>query len=170
MRSITWMINGAVATTAMGLTPSQAETSDCDPPIRVKILEVHQQWQGDQSNVEKPEYRLIDDAKTWAEQWATIHEHMRPTPPAPEIDFQKHAVLAAFQGRRSTGGYSITIAPYETDDEVIAKVTHRSPPPGAITIQVLTTPFHAVVIDKPTKPVRFVESQGKPLRGREAPR
>jgi PrcB C-terminal len=56
-------------------------------------------------------------------------------------------MVAAFQGQQSTGGYSIHIRAIERrGDQLVVRATLTSPGPGAIVIQVLTSPAHVVSI------------------------
>jgi hypothetical protein len=57
--------------------------------------------------------------------------------------------IAAFQGARSTGGYAIQIERVErAGDRLTVHAALTVPPPGSLTIQVLTSPAHLVSIDR----------------------
>jgi hypothetical protein len=56
-------------------------------------------------------------------------------------------MVAVSQGQQSTGGYSIHITAIERrGDQLVVRATLTSPGPGAIVIQVLTSPAHVVSI------------------------
>jgi len=56
-------------------------------------------------------------------------------------------LVAAFQGQRNTGGYSIAITAIERNgDQLVVRATFAVPGPGAMVIQVLTSPAHVVSI------------------------
>lgn len=121
-----------------------------------KILK---EWKGHQSGVQKATQLVVKDAKTWAELWDKVHASVSPKPELPQIDFDKHMVLAVFMGTRRTGGYAIQITDIHYDkqaDKLVVRVKETSPPPGSIVIQVITHPFHIVVIPKSDKPVQFL--------------
>ena len=56
-------------------------------------------------------------------------------------------LVAAFQGQRNTGGYSIAITAIERNgDQLVVRATFGVPGPGAMVTQVLTSPAHVVSI------------------------
>lgn len=59
-----------------------------------------------------------------------------------KIDFKKQAVIAAFAGTKSTGGYSVSI----TETEGQPNVAIKNPPEDAIVTQALTSPYKVSVI------------------------
>jgi hypothetical protein len=71
-----------------------------------------------------------------------------PTPPplpawAQNFDFSNHRILAIFMGSRPTAGYSLEYIPgksYATGTTARITIKHITPPPGAITAQVMTCP------------------------------
>lgn len=57
--------------------------------------------------------------------------------------------IAAFAGSQRTGGYEIRVVGVERAGETLTvRATFSSPAPGALTIQVLTSPAHLVSIDR----------------------
>jgi PrcB C-terminal len=57
--------------------------------------------------------------------------------------------LAAFAGSQRTGGYDIRVVRVDrTGATLTVRATFSSPAPGALTIQVLTSPAHLVSIDR----------------------
>ncbi len=57
------------------------------------------------------------------------------------------ALLVAFRGYCSTGGYGISIDALVRDGErVLVRVSEQDPPPGAIVTQAITYPYHIVQI------------------------
>ncbi len=57
--------------------------------------------------------------------------------------------LAAFAGSQRTGGYDIRVVRVDrSGDTLTVRAMFTVPPPGAITIQVLTSPAHLVSIDR----------------------
>jgi hypothetical protein len=56
-------------------------------------------------------------------------------------------LVAVFQGQQNTGGYSIEITAIERKgDQLVVRATFGVPDPGAMVIQVLTSPAHVVSI------------------------
>ena len=87
-----------------------------------------------------------------ADEWADVFERSPP----PEIDFSETTVIAVFMGRRPTGGYGIEVKEIiDTGFLVVIKVEQTSPGKGCILLQVITSPYHIVKVDKIGKGVRF---------------
>lgn len=57
--------------------------------------------------------------------------------------------IAVFAGSQRTGGYGIRVVRVDREgDTLTVRATFSSPPPGALTIQVLTSPAHLVSIHR----------------------
>ena len=57
--------------------------------------------------------------------------------------------IAAFAGSQRTGGYDIRVVRIDRSGNTLTvHATFATPPPGALTIQVLTSPAHLVSIDR----------------------
>jgi hypothetical protein len=90
---------------------------------------------------------LVRDSEDWAALWA---EHIRgvsgPLPP-PQVDFSQEAVIAIFLGTRPTGGFSVTIRRVERErDGLMVYFREVRPAKGVLVSQVLTQPFHIVLV------------------------
>lgn len=69
--------------------------------------------------------------------------------PIPEVDFEKYIVIAAMQGPKPTAGYTISItSAAQNGSDVTVEVDTTEPEPGAITAQVLTSPYHLVLAER----------------------
>jgi hypothetical protein len=72
------------------------------------------------------------------------------------IDFDRVTVLAYFDQIRSSGGYTIQIVTAtKTGKKIQAKIKKASPEGDAIDI--MTQPFHIVIIQKSDEKVSFTE-------------
>jgi hypothetical protein len=101
-----------------------------------------------------PRREVVRDAARWSQVWAEVQPSRIAPPP---IDFDGQIALVACLGERRSGGHAIAIVAVEvTDAELIVTVRETAPPPGAMTAQALTQPFHAVRVAKTTLPVRWV--------------
>jgi hypothetical protein len=57
--------------------------------------------------------------------------------------------IGVFQGEQRTGGYAVRVERVERDRaRVVVRATFAAPPPGALTIQVLTSPARLISIDR----------------------
>jgi hypothetical protein len=69
--------------------------------------------------------------------------------PIAEVDFERYIVIAAMQGPKNTAGYSISISgAFQNGYEVKVVVLTTEPEPGAMTAQVLTSPYHLVLAER----------------------
>jgi PrcB C-terminal len=100
---------------------------------------------------------LVRTEAEWAQLWRQ-HAGDRARPP---IDFNKESIVAVFMGSRPNAGFNTAIvSATEGGGALIVRYTETRPPPGAITAQVLTFPFHIVAIPRVTAAdVRFEKVQ-----------
>jgi len=61
-----------------------------------EAVAVHRSWTGDTTRIDKAEYHRITDSEAWTALW---QRHVGKKERAPEVDFDKHMVVAAFLGR-----------------------------------------------------------------------
>jgi hypothetical protein len=102
---------------------------------------------------------LITDEAAWRRAWQTVGAGR----PLPEVSFDTRAVVVAYQGQKSTGGYSVEITGIRRTGTVLAvSVGERRPASGSLTTQVITSPFVAVSIPRPPSgaTVRFADNGG----------
>ena len=95
---------------------------------------------GENANVqiEKP---FIFAARS-AETYKLLQEKIKDLPNASEIDFKMQAVIAAFGGEQTSGGYSVSIS--QNGDKFDVKL--NKPAPDAMTTDALTYPFKIVIV------------------------
>jgi hypothetical protein len=87
---------------------------------------------------------LVDDAAEWATLWS---QHTGGT--APAVDFTQDVVVAAFAGRRSTGGYSLGISSISLSVSTLyVNSVEQVPGPGCLVTLALTQPFHFVRVPR----------------------
>ena len=120
---------------------------------------------GTMSSYEGPRTaELITNENDWQRVWRMIGSGR----PVPEVNFNTRAVIVVYQGQKSTGGYSISIAKITRDGTNLAiQVNERRPASGDITTQVITSPFVAVSIPRPPGGtiVRLDEGQNEVEKG-----
>ena len=89
---------------------------------------------------------LITNAGDWQRVWSLVGGGR----PLPDVNFGSRACVVVYQGRRTTGGYSIEVEEIRRDGTVLAvKVRERRPAFGDVTTQVITSPFVVVSIPRP---------------------
>jgi uncharacterized protein (DUF885 family) len=92
--------------------------------------------------------QLITNQTDWASAWEVIGRGS--SAPMPEVNFNTRAVLIAYQGRKNTGGYNISIAEIRRDGAtLVVRVDEQAPKPGDFVTEALTSPFVAVSIPRP---------------------
>ena len=94
--------------------------------------------EGTYSPIEKPRILIAHSAKDYLELQSLVEN----LPAASEIDFKKTAVVAAFAGMKSTGGYSVKIHRVAG----VIKVEVVAPPKDAMTTDALTQPFAVALV------------------------
>jgi hypothetical protein len=102
----------------------------------------------------------VDDARQVTartqDEWTTIwrtHDFERP---APKVDFAREMVVGVFMGGRPTGGFSVEIVGAREDGgALVVQYRETMPGPGAMTAQVLTSPFHLVSVPRVNGDVKF---------------
>ena len=104
--------------------------------------------QGSNSRAEEESIQVVRDARAFANLWRTLASFSAPVP---DVDFDTRAILAAFMGKKRTGGYSIGVSKVEAllDGTVRVTLRSRSPGPDDIVTQAFTSPFAVVVLDAP---------------------
>ena len=104
------------------------------------------------SNIDEPRTVVV---RSTAE-WDTLWKAHGPQEPAPPVDFSRGIVVGVFLGSRPTAGFSVEITRVKTEEHLtVVEYVERAPPPGGLTAQVLTSPFHLVTIAPRAAPVEF---------------
>ena len=81
----------------------------------------------------------------WEALW---RQHMPDRSRAP-VDFSNEMVVGVFLGSRPTAGHGVTIASVSEEGGVLhVRYRESQPPPGAISAQVITFPYHLVAVSK----------------------
>jgi hypothetical protein len=94
----------------------------------------------------------IRDQDAWTALWQE-HASVRPRP---TVDFSGEMVVGVFLGTRPTAGFGVEIVGYRAvEADLVVQYRESAPPRGAITAQVLTSPFHLVVVPRRTGTVTF---------------
>jgi len=107
---------------------------------------------GAQSNVDD---RLTASARTEAE-WAALWKKHNYDKPAPAVDFSKEMIVAVFAGSRPTAGFAVDItSAAEREGRLVVSYRETKPGGGAITAQVLTSPYHIAAVPKSALAVVF---------------
>jgi len=87
--------------------------------------------------------KVIEDKNSFNELYRIIHSINLPQPQLPGIDFNTEILLAAFSGRKPTGGYSIDLvnAQLTGNSRLYVEVLTKEPQSGSILTQAVTSPY-----------------------------
>ncbi len=86
-------------------------------------------------------------AASFNQTWNIMNGNFVPVPSAPNIDFNNAKVITVFLGMRPTGGYGIVLNTVKLEGQtLVVSANVRSPNEGAITTQVITSPFSSIVV------------------------
>ena len=108
--------------------------------------------QGPRSGISSPHQVAVRDAEAWKALWGE-HAGGRPLP---AVDFDREMVAGVFSGTKPTAGFSVEIVGYrETGADVVVYFRETGPRPGAITAQVLSSPYHLAAIPRHPGSVTF---------------
>ena len=111
------------------------------------------------SGIKAARQEVVRGAGQWETLWKQHSTSAGSVEKIPAVDFSKEMVIAATMGEQRTGGYSIEIVRVEPKGTTLSiAVRLSSPPPGAITIQALTAPFHFVAVPRSDLKAEFVEA------------
>jgi len=89
--------------------------------------------------------------------------------PACPLDFNQYVAVIAFAGEKSTGGYSIEMNSTPLGDDLVILWRVLCPPPGAMTTQVFTRPWHLAAFPRPKGMVRVIQMEDRVLPAKATP-
>jgi hypothetical protein len=111
------------------------------------------------SGIQEARQEVVKDRAAWEKIWAQHNANTTRAVPLPEVNFSKEMVVVATMGTKRTGGYSVEIVRAEPRGKKLRiGVQQTSPPPGAMTIQALTAPFHFVAVPRRDLELEFIEA------------
>jgi hypothetical protein len=82
--------------TAIVLALSALMQAQDTPPAPSETVTATKVWSGENSRIDRAEYHRINEPEAWTTLW---QRHVGKKERAPEVDFEKHMVVAAFLGR-----------------------------------------------------------------------
>ncbi|HEX8651142.1 MAG TPA: protease complex subunit PrcB family protein [Pyrinomonadaceae bacterium] len=138
--------NNVPAPAAATPTPEPATNGAASDGLKVLM-------EGSQSGVADAFVAVARDAETYG----ALRETLGRLPELSADSFRTSVVVAAFLGRRTTGGYSVQITSGEVGS---IRLSESQPPKGAIVTQALTTPFKVVSVPVGDKQPLSLEMEG----------
>lgn len=114
---------------------------------------------GNSSRIALPRRVLARTAEEWRALWAA---HSGPEEAEPPVDFDTRMVAGVFAGERPTSGFGVRIVGTHRDGSaLVLSVEEQRPPDGAMTAQVITSPFHLVSLPRYDGRILFGDGDGK---------
>jgi len=107
---------------------------------------------GMESQIEEPHQLTARTAEEWAKLWREhAGERARPS-----VDLSRDMVVGVFLGGRPTAGFGVQVVGTREDrGALVVQYRETRPPAGAITAQILTSPFQLVTLPKRAGDIRF---------------
>ena len=107
--------------------------------------------QSARSQIQESRQVVVRTAADWLTLWTT-HD----SAPAPNVDFSRVIVVGVFLGTRPTAGFSVRITGVTArENSAVVEYVEGKPRPGAMTAQMLTSPFHLVTVPRSIETVEF---------------
>jgi hypothetical protein len=116
-------------------------------------------------SIEKGSQSFVDTTKQvtarTADEWKAVWKQHNPARPAPEVDFSRDMVVGIFLGSRNSAGFSVEIVGVEKEASggLVVHYKETVPGRGAVTAQIITSPYHLVAVPKQDGPVRFEKTE-----------
>jgi hypothetical protein len=115
------------------------------------------QWSGQQGGGETPKTRVLRTAEQWDGFWQQV-EGDRPRP----LDVSREMAVVIELGLKHTGGYSAEILAVRVqNDQLVVEYRERSPEPGEMVTQALTSPWVIAVVPRTDQPVIFLPANAR---------
>ncbi len=112
------------------------------------------------SGIQERRRTIVRTESEWRQIWGELAAGRIPPPEPPAIDLEHRMVIVAAMGRRSTGGYAISIESVRAPaDSLYVTVVEISPGAGCLTTQALTAPVAAVAVERHAGEPVFVERE-----------
>jgi uncharacterized membrane protein len=116
---------------------------------------------GNSSRIAQPRRVLARTAEEWRALWAA-HSGPDAAAPEPHVDFDTRMVAGVFAGERPTSGFDVRITGTHRDGSaLVVSVEEQRPPDGAMTAQMITSPFHLVSLPRYDGRILFGDGDGK---------
>ena len=116
---------------------------------------------GGSSRIVQPRRVLARTPEEWRALWAA-HSGPEAEVPEPSVDFDTRMVAGVFAGERPTSGFGVRITGTHRDGSaLVVSVEEQRPPEGAMTAQMITSPFHLVTLPRYDGRILFGEGDGR---------
>jgi len=119
------------------------------PEVVAGSKKILRQWKDTASGITDRETLVIKNRGEWEKLWRKHSADIIPAPALPEIDFDNNLVAAVFLGEQESAGYGIRILRVrESKNNIYIDLEETMPSKGAVAVQIITRPYHIVVVNK----------------------
>ena len=133
----------------LSLGQREAREAAGDSKGTEKLGGVVEKWSGKHSAEDKEKGLVVNTAEDWRRIWERAYAKESPRPALPQIDFEKHMVVAFFDGAKPSSGYDVMIEKAEVKaDRLHVQVTVTEPRKGSLTATTIEHPFCLAVVPK----------------------
>ena len=134
-----------------------AAPQDAGIPLSFRVIDGHAE-SGFDAGMEK----FISSTADWVSIWMERERNVKTKVPHPNIDFDRHAIVVVAMGRKNTEGYSVEITRMvKTKDDIRIFLRKTVPAEGSKPKAKVTSPFVMARIDRPDRPVVFLDEPKK---------
>lgn len=105
---------------------------------------------------------VVTTKEEWESVWNAAYANTYPAPPAPDLDFNRHSIIAVFQGFQPSSGYDISVTKLaKSGKRLKIHVKEVVPDMPCKVLLVITQPFQIIQTQKINHPekVKFVMKQ-----------
>lgn len=104
---------------------------------------------GNQSGLSGADFVLARNPDEWRALWKRHTATVLPSQDLPPVDFEHDMVICVLMGEKPTTGYEIKITRIEPrDDGYFVRAVGTTPAFGAVMPQVVSRPYHMVVVPR----------------------
>jgi len=133
-------------------TPVPAAPAPALPIVNDKVAAMKTLDKGTQSNVDAARQIVVRSNDEWMKLWR-LHT---PDRKMPAVDFSRDMIVGVFLGSRPTAGFDVQIVDtHEEAGALVVRYRETIPTIRAMTAQVLTMPYHLVLVPKRDGDVKF---------------
>jgi len=135
------------------------EQVPCDLPVEHWPYETIDK--GEFSGIHHPETAVINGPDQWETVWQAHTSDIYPPPPPPPINFENHTVIGVWLGERPSNNHHVTIVDVQFDpcEDLMTVFYDYTPNIACGPLDVMTYPFHIIVLPKFDFPVYFIGNE-----------
>jgi len=97
---------------------------------------------------------IVREVGAWQAMWSALGRNQLPAQEAPTVDFQRELIALVTLGEKPTGGFGVRVSGLRDDgDRWILEAEEVEPASGSMQVQMLTSPFDLVRLQRTSLPI-----------------